>query len=401
MYKRLFPSVEGIREQDGSFFKDLVATLNQLKHDTPNINRWASNEEEAIAKVIHAHTKANVYVELNETYTAFYNEEFNTQAIEFLKSGKTFEVIAAVNYNTGKLEGAFTKLKTKVYLTYELLSSKFTTEEQAAVILHEVGHLYTLFDFIGKIYTTNFALKDIQDVYTGEANIEKRRIVLKNIKDRADLKDLEVEELANCDNKETVSVVVLDRLKEKASSQLGCEAYDVTAFEFLADQYATKQGAGRALMTALDKLGSNSRHSATSFYFVELIKAIELTGTILIFPVIGTIFFLSLFTLIGLNRGKSRYDEIGDRLARIRMQIIQRLKDNKLPEGLRKQAREDLLLIDEKISLANNRVSFLSQLADKLFSTPRKRIKAQELQMQLEKLALNDLFIKAFDLERV
>jgi len=75
MYKRLFPSVEHIKQQSGIFFTDLVATINALKEEGLRPTKWGKEEADKIGKVINKPVNANVSV-VFDYYDAFLMEEY-------------------------------------------------------------------------------------------------------------------------------------------------------------------------------------------------------------------------------------------------------------------------------------------------------------------------------------
>lgn len=405
MYKRLFPSVESIKQQSGIFFADLVATINELKAENNRVNKWAEEEANRIAQVINTHCNSNVTVLFTDWDDTFYNEEFVDLLNE--SSLKSSEILldGAVDVNTGKLKGVFSKLKVKIFTSYDTLSNKYTTEEAASVILHEVGHMVTIFDIMSRCLAfSNYALKDLADKYNDNITVNERRTIIVDIKDRLKSKNIDVNARSKVKDKTTLTLLLLNDFREDLISELGCDPYDITSIEFLADQYASKQGAGRHLITADEKFLKrryNGYGNQPLFYLMEIMKVSLGILAITLNPFVGGLYFLFWITNAIPGEMTLRYNNTEDRLKRIRLQLVARLNDKTIPKEFRDQALADIKYVDEVVKITEDKIPLMRSILNVIIPSLRQRVKSEKLQMQLEKLALNDLYVKAYELNQI
>ena len=84
----------------------------------------------------------------------------------------------------------------------------------------------------------------------------------------------EYNELLN--NKKVAEIVIITNIVKETVSELGCNIYDFSTWEYLADQYAARHGAGRYLATGLEKtyksIGDISFRSTSNYLAMEALK---------------------------------------------------------------------------------------------------------------------------------
>lgn len=401
MYIPLFPSTEGIKQQNLDFFNELVKTINDLKNEQSRLYKWANYEAGKIAAIINKHTNSNVEVQFSDYLTAFNSKELGGSIHEIYKDPK-FVIEGGVDLTNGKLTGSFSRHRSRIFLEYWLFTENLVSEEVAAIILHEVGHMVTFYYRISKLFIlSNWALKDITDKFNDNSSVKEKKIYLTRLSSKLNKKQMDIDKLSKASDLTTFTALLVSDVMEEMRSDTGMMEYDIISDEFLADQYATKHGAGLYLITGLDKIGARRKRDQSDYYAAEIVPFLITTTAAIFSPIAGLILLSAWVYTYSPMDNRQRYNNPEDRLKRIRMQIISRLMDEKLPKTIRNQAREQLDGIDETIKITKDKFYMMERLWMIFHPFLRKRVKAEELQLQLERLALNDLFIKAYDLKQL
>jgi hypothetical protein len=311
-----------------------------------------------------------------------------------------------VSIMTGKVHGAFCDLQHTIHLPEHMFyTKKFTPEEIAAVTLHEIGHLFTYYEFITRSVTTNQVLAGVAKAMDGTDSVEQREAILVRAKKQLNLKELDTKALAQSNKKKIVQVVIISQTMRQIESELGSNVCDYNTWEMLSDQFATRMGAGRPLVTALEKLYRGqwniSFRSTPAFLVFEAIKVLMVLAPLFI-PVIGSGFVMQVGLLfMGMDNRLEDYDAAGARLKRVRDQIVTALKDKKLKPADRKRIQEDLHTIDEVMKDVDDKRQLMSLIWDFVSPSARRTRNQLVLQQQLEDLAANDLFIKSAELRQL
>jgi len=324
-------------------------------------------------------------------------------------------VRGSVNLRNSKVTGIFGEVGYKLYFPTEMLvEQKYTASECAAMMLHEIGHLFTYFEFISRTVTTNQVLAGIARTMEKTNDPAEREVVLMSAKKALKLSDLDVAKLSKSNDLKVVSTVVISSAIKEATSEIGSNIYDANNWEQLADQFAVRHGAGRDLHIALEKLmrssGNISFRNTFEYFVMEAVKLIILVGSLVFVAVSGPagilaaigklgIFTWLLLILIDLP-GDGTYDRPGVRLKRIKNQLMECLKQPKLKEEEKKSIMEDIVLLEAQEEDVKDRLQLFSVLWGWISRSQRKRLEQEELQQELEDLASNTLFLKAEQLKQ-
>lgn len=411
-------------QSDLSFFKELTALFTEMKGMKQSV---LSDGDVAarMRKVITKHTGLNVMMDFGDwdpcveiPMVSKNNVLINSFIRNFLNSNDGLKMIndageavrGTVNIKTGKVSGVFSDIESTIHLPiYMLVSTKFDAEEMAAITLHEVGHLFTYYEFMSRSVTTNQCLAGMAKALDGSSSIEQRESVLMSVREAMNLKDMDVKELAKSNAKNVIDVVVITNIAKNAESELGSNVYDFSTWEYLADQYAARQGAGRYIVTGLEKLYKGSFNisfrSTPSFLAMEAFKAMMMIAPVIAVgtPALAGLAggFLNLvFMLIAMDgAGDGTYDRPGARFKRVRNQVIENLKDRKLPRDTQERLQADLVAIDEVLHHVNDRRQLLGVIWDTVSPSARRAWNQFKLQRELEDIAANDLFVQASKLK--
>lgn len=317
-------------------------------------------------------------------------------ALSLLFKGKDY-IEGWVDLETAKVHGDFRKIPVTVYLGENMFNStKLSSEELAAIILHEVGHVSVYFEQMAMTVGLNHAINtSVAAMFSPNRQMDKVKIV----DGYAKLRNVTFEEkdaLLTLESKEGVAAVMLQAEIQKTVSETGSNLYDATGFEFLSDQYSTRHGGGMALVTALDKMQRMNRNpvyrNAATFYSLEMLKTIGFFGAL---SMGGPATLLLGLTVVATNPHASTYDYPKDRADRIQRDLIEQLKNKKLDKDTKIALTDNLEVINQVTSAMTQRNSAL-QLVWKVFSpTTRKQLKQKEAQQEIEKLLANDMFASA------
>jgi hypothetical protein len=339
-----------------------------------------------------------------------YDPEFNSQKhLEeaFKALGKPV-IKGEIDLKKGRVSGAFEKMTCLMILPQAMIldSKRYSGEEVASVILHETGHAFTFMEYITRTLTTNQALSHLSKLLDGSVEQSNRVVLFGKAGEELKLDAEKKKALQECKTPEQLSVVLLDAATQKSVSELGGSIYDVNTAEYLADQYATRQGAGRALVTALDKIHVTYGMTRTSGLVGEFIMlagglAALTIGVMVLHPVL--IFYGGLIlslALIGTNKENEIYDNPMARFRRVRDQFVQQLKDDPSDE-LRVKLLSELKQIDEVMDSGRyaDKLTILSGIAYYLRPGYRAAHKYEMLQKELEQLASSDVFVHAAKLK--
>lgn len=319
-----------------------------------------------------------------------------------------------VSLKEGKVTGSFTKIDHTLYFSFLLIQDKkYTNEELAAIMLHELGHLFTYYEYINRTVTTNQILESVAKRLSETRELKEVESIITTASKKLKLTDLDAKKLAQSTNRKAVEFVIANHAVAQVKSELGSNIYDVTSWEQLADNYTARYGAGRALVTALDKLYGNyhiSKRSTPVFLLFEAIKLLIaafgavgvafgiLTGNVAALW-LGTKLFIDITIFISVDATPLEYDRPGARMARIRDQLVEMSKLKDLTGDERKRIAQDLEVIDRITKTVKDRRQFFSFIGGMFNKTIAGRYRQENIQREVEQLIANDLFTISNDLK--
>jgi hypothetical protein len=422
---RLTLGLESIHFQSDRFFKELVLAITELKKEKAKEIK-DSDKAALISTIIKNYTGFNnITVNVGDDGPAIVLPNVNKNNVlvnDFMKdytnSSDGLRLIneaggvlkGKVNLKTGKVSGVFADLPATLHLNADLLKDpSFSVEEHAAMTLHEVGHLETYCEYMARTVTTNQALAGLSRGLMNAKTPDEREMLLVSVKKALKLESLDAVALAKENNNTAVELVVVTNITVDAADEIGANIYDYNTWEYLSDQYATRNGAGVHLVTALDKLhrryGNISYRSTAGYLAMEGLKAALIIGGILaassgfLLPKIAMTLGIVFIAMDGMGDGT--YDRPGVRLKRIRNDIVEALKDKKLKPEEGAQLTDDLLAIDEVLSHINDREQLFGKLWNLFSKNARKRMQQEKLAKELEGIATNDLFVQSAKLRNL
>lgn len=318
--------------------------------------------------------------------------------------------------NTAKatVGGFFSECECDLYMNFRALfkTYKMSAPEVTAVTLHELGHAFYGFEYSDRMETANQVMQNVIKEVTSKKDKSDRVYVYKELKSvNSKITEQEVDSLLTGNRViagKTWFKVIIGTVEE----QLQDSTYAKNSFEQLADNFATRFGYGRSLVSGLEKLVGhyylNPEKSKAGFsllYFFESLSFVVMAATAVIaMPltpllaiICGALAFLSLRA--GAEDARDyTYDDLKIRYKRVRNEYVERLKDMKLSSEIVKPILDDINFMDKIISetyVYRNAIEYFSNF---IFSSASKAKKSIQEQQLLEELAMNDLFIASAEI---
>lgn len=431
-----FEAIDFQSNQFGKKLESLFQELIDLKFDQAAIYRAKLHDR--IAKAIKEETNITARVhfpiaDVNEIYAVvrsvsinhiFGNFQFRQNSDELegfaysfdklkhvVEAYKKQDMKARVDMREGKVYGAFAEHAQDI--VFSLLHMKkyaLTPKQMTAVCLHELGHIFTYFEYMCRMRTTNLALEAL--AISSSASQTNREYFYTFVANGFGLDKDTMRDLSVSKDNMAAATFVLTECFRKADSSLGAREYDQTGSEYVADVYAARYGYGRDLVVALTKVNNKGNSSLMVAIIHNVKEMLKLTAasTFLVMAVTGQISILALLTGLALaivTRGffylsterAYVYDDDRTRYSRIKEQLIAYLKTKPEDKQSVLKAIEDIEEIEKIISQTKDAVPLIVKIKEAIFKSKRDLRKYIALQRDLEKLGYNDLFKSAAKLD--
>ena len=416
--KSLFVAQESIQfQKDSKLFNALTAAFE----DSRRLDRKTIPESEEVARLGHiiedlTGIRTVMVVDGNGPAVEVPDISKNSPLVSdlhrmFLSNADGMKLVAAtgrasgsVNLKTSTVSGVFRQVECRMHWVASLLDSKSSTtsEENAAICLHEIGHVFVYFECLARSITTNQVLSGIARIHQGSASAHERETILLSAKNAMKLSNEDMEALSKSTTQAVSEAVVLSAAIKQSKSELGTDIYDCNNWEYLADEFAARHGAGRHLTTSLSKIYKSSYHIATrgmaGYLLMEALKLSMFAGIFIAGPFASFIAGQwSILTLMD-GLGDPTYDRPMIRIRRIRNQLVEAIKDPKLSPKQIDSITDDIRLADEYLAEMNTRMQLTNIIWHAFSKNQRSRLAAEKLQQELESLANNNLFVAAANL---
>lgn len=319
-------------------------------------------------------------------------------------------VDGTVDLKNAKVTGVFNSILCKMFLPKDyLFNPNFLDEEMSAIILHEIGHVFTSFEYLSRSVSTNQSLSIMLRMCDKTVSYEDRKMVFGKAKERLDMSDEAFKLIQDEKDITKVTMVVMNDAIRECKSELGASVYDLVSCEYLADQFSTRHGAGKYLVTALDKIMGDLSQSLFATVMTTINSAagsfvvVAMTGSFLAGAVAFILFAIFFTSLDSYNDTRGIYDNNYTRFSRIKHQLVQRLKDPSVQEDEKKTLVKYIEEVDPiiKKNLSDENVKLRNKIA-MFFSSEHKRdFEYMRLQKDLELLGNSDLFVMSEKLKLV
>lgn len=307
-----------------------------------------------------------------------------------------------VDLKNAKLSGTLVDdLKFTFVLSHQMLNGLggFTVRENTAALLHEIGHIFNTFMYMGDYVWLNYYLTDGIEVLLGR---KKASTDIELYNERWLKENVPAEELERFENQhdeESAKRVIISVAKKLPRHHLTNN--EITAKrreEQTADMFVTRLGYSRDLASGLHRLNRYYEDPSLmgTFWCGEVAK-LFLTVFALPFAIIGLIAYDpaggDAWTMDG------RYDEPMQRLVKIRRDLVAQLKR---PGPLKKQDLvDDIDAIDVMIKEYSSHTSVFDGIINFFRPSVRKMRQNTTVEDDLESLMNNELFVHAHKLSKL
>jgi len=316
-----------------------------------------------------------------------------------------------VNIKTGKVSGIYSEIPVDVFTATEFFTMRemngITGSHIAAILTHEMGHGFTYLRYLGKMVLSNVVVSEIvKRQHEGEADKIIQEVV-KVAEQKTGYRLRDLSEINGSTDPLLIQQVVMAGMVESIRSELGTKFYDRRAFEFSADQFVARHGAGHLIVEALDAMyrvypaylkeyrgrTANIMASLVGYGKVSLSTLAIGLGIFAANPIIALAGALFVFvTLLG-EYDEGIYDPIPQRYEAMRRELIASSKDQNLSTRQRQEIITQIQSIDEILkSLTHSSYFGPDFVAAWVYGIFSGRPAEQKFQRQLEGLVNNRLF---------
>lgn len=409
----LIYATESVDFQGDGFFKALVAVITRLKIDDDYTTSSVDNS--GFSSVVKDYTGLNVrlnFVPNDNNLEAFatlptfdLNHPFLRLNIPANKVMGASDSMAVLKTLGDKIKGGIDKHKCQVSGFYSqipldvtistgyLRSPIFTEEHIAAILIHEIGHLFTYFEYIGVVAFGSMVIAETSRQLLEVNSIEARMDIITYADDllgvERHLPD-DLDKMAN--NAETAHVILLRNYVAQTYTTGRFPVYDVRNVEQLADIFTVKHGAGRAMASAIQSIGQATFDTSNQSQAVFLIIGV-LTGLNKIIQAIGgpgdaiISFFMS-------APGVKIYDSPEDRIKFIRNILANEINEDF--KGVDKdQIIKDVQAIDNILKTVKDKRRLIQIFWETIPSPASSRRKQEQAAKEFESILYNDLQYQA------
>lgn len=339
---------------------------------------------------------ANAYVippDLNRNHVLYNNLRKNyfksVDSNKIIKDKDFFE--GSIDLATGIVTGDYCNVSSDLAIGAELLKkhSKYTVKETTAICLHEIGHIISYLKLVARMLKTNYLLDDAVSNLLKSETKEQRTVILteieKSTKTTIDKKD-DIAEKAR--TKEAYAVLILNQSIKQSQQEFKVNIYDARSWEQLADQFASRHGYGKDIVTGLNKLygdmGHHQYRSRITHFFMEIIK-------LLLFFMLGPVNWLIILLMIG-NPLVEEYDPPRERFIKVKHQINDALKNPNLTTDQKARYLDDYNEIEKVINQLNDNVTAYEFIWGSLFPWGRAQRKSIKESQNIEGMLNSDLW---------
>lgn len=447
---QLHPALESIQFQKTDLFVGITNCISNIRKLNPNISEklyYESKEFKELSDVIKKLTGLMFEFEDTDGGPGVYlprltQKIFDTDVVLVIKqnqqngfdinydikrlmSALDKDVIhGEVDLRKSKVTGAFAEIKCKMFMPRSYLYYKpLLDEELAAIVLHEIGHVFTSFEYLSRSSKTNQALAVMLRVMDKSTVFEDRKVVFSKAKQKLDLDAKTYESIEKETDPDKVTTVIIADAVRRCRSELGDSIYDLTSCEYLSDQFATRHGAGKYMITGLDKMGKYNDDVGAMDYFTLTWTQMLTLSCVLVSPlawvasgavVAGALAVAFptvslLWTVIGLSGVNARrevtdeYDNDYTRFSRIKHQMVQRLKD---PDASADEKKLILNYIEDvdpiiKKNIGDTDIKLRNRIAGFFNANIKRDFEYTRLQKDLELIGNNDLYVMSEKLKLI
>lgn len=328
----------------------------------------------------------------------------------------------SVDTKTGHISGGYADLSFTIVVDFLGLSKiyKFTAAEIAATIIHEVGHIFSFLHFNNKISIINSAIYNIYSQGNTDDINKKYSVVYKELKAIDDkVTEKQIEDMVK-GNSITASIAYFDFIVRNTSVEnlltgLSAKNHGFNT-ETVADQFAVRMGFGDSIFGALNKCTGRKFPVWLKFIaYCVLMKVIItfycfgysiilglLTGLYAIIPgfavTITAIIMAFKYISDDIQSSDNTYKYKKERLQKIINETIDSLKNVRDTE-FKQSTIESIKIMKSIVKGLPNEHGAIAKATLMINKNARLEAGYSIQQDLLERIASNELFVKAVELE--
>ena len=423
LHSRTVPGNESIAFQDGSFMRDTTEAVNQFRNGYLNKAGFCN----LFAKITEKHT--NIWVTLSiedELYNAYIYPSWLCSANalahpnyrkyeQFTRMGfraNEKPLTAYINDKTSKVGGFLTEIENKMVICSSYLENKeYSDAGVASVLIHEVGHAYTFFQYSIRVVVFNAALNQASQNLSKARNYEEVKIIFNETCDVLDISEREfIKETKNTDNRVTQYTYLASNMGKVFDVLPNFDVSDKftqDAAEELADIFVARHGGAKARMEMrahYEKYsGSKTIVKSTMVHFAKIASMI---GLVVVAPassvvsitgcILGIGSIVKLYGFIKTHTSISGYTTAFQQIKKMQNQLIEQIKESKIKDKSLINSIEEAMSYGDQLlaTVSNNDSAFYTVMS--FFNTSMRDARGMRFyQDQLEGLTSNRLFLSA------
>lgn len=332
---------------------------------------------------------------------------------QFLIAVRKRKAESRVDLKNGRVHGVWSDMNAVFGIGPKfIMDESMPVREIVAIILHELGHLFTYFEYFNRLATSNQVLASLSSQWTKTSVVKERENMLALAMEALDITKRELPDITKPGSAEAAILVLM---KEGMTlSQTDSVVYDYVTSEQLADQFAARHGYGLDVVMALSKCNYITRSQSALMrkltYISETAHVLGMAtisiaaltvGSFVLFGLLGLAISIAVLFTATTDEKDYIYDKDIVRIKRMREQAIHFVKisynNAEIVATIHKQIKEFDLLISTLV----DKEELLSKIADFLLPFKKSSAAAQKLQRDLEELAANDLFLSSARLKHL
>lgn len=403
--------LEAIALQSGKLHEELTVEIANLR------GKEVSEEDlkkSNISNIIKLHTglSVNMNIENDSNPNAFiilykygYDDllfsGFDVNGKPVLEDLVEYKVYKTkIDEKNARITGKLAEKSFDIYLTSGLFKKKsFTAAEISAIIIHELGHAFTLIQFVTDISFFNLLSHIAAKKIMGDATYSNREITIARANELADVKMPEKEKntLLNTDAK-NIELLLFKSYVERYSVRTKTSNVTHRNCEQLADNFVTKHGAGvdavKVLSRVYNEYGMLSMRKKSNMAHL-ITEALRL----FLFHPFGIGVKDAMVATLEVNH---TYDNPIERFVMIEKSLINELKSTPTSN---KKVRDKLIEDIDTIKAVRASVYYKRDLLTYIHQTYTKAGKSEkqldDLQKKIESLLNSDLHLQSAKLRQL
>jgi hypothetical protein len=313
-----------------------------------------------------------------------------------------------IDLTRAKVGGVFSTVVFPVYFDLVAIFKHkiLLVPELVAILLHELGHIFTYLEYSDRLEATNQVMAELAHVVKDNKDPKQREYLIKEIGENLKLSPEQTEAILTSTTRQVLGYRLFEATVGAIRSQMPNAIYNQTSSEQLADNFAARFGYGREAIVALEKIMESYKPGLFLWILYSIYRIWSFGRTILMImaapylmlPVIVTIYVVAMLlnlVFAGTANRDWTYDDLKIRYKRIRDQTVELINQLDLPPDELKKLIGDLQAMDDIIKKTERVKGIYDKIKDFLFAKHRNAANEMAIQELLEELVHNDLFVKS------